>query len=73
MIAKHGSIDEDDRHVACFAHAQHICSKKFTCPVSAGQVAPTIHKVLGLNKDDLKGAKAEGTTVLDGFADGDGD
>ena len=34
-IAEHGGINEDDRHVACFAHAQHPRPKKFTCPVSA--------------------------------------
>jgi hypothetical protein len=72
-IAEHGGINEDDRHVACFAHAQHLRKQKFTCPVSTRQVAPTIIKVLGLETDDLQGAKAEGTTVLNGFADGDSD
>jgi hypothetical protein len=72
-IAEHGGLNEDDRHVACFAHAQHLRPKKFTCPVSTRQVAPTILTVLGLDPNDLQGVKAEGTTPLDGFADGDSD
>lgn len=72
-IAEHGGLNEDDRHVACFAHAQHLRPKTFTCPVSTRQVGPTILKVLGLKTGDLQGAKAEGTPVLDGFTDSDGD
>jgi hypothetical protein len=72
-IAEHGGLNEDDRHVACFAHAQHLRPKKFTCSVSTRQVAPTILTVLGLDPNDLQGVKAEGTTPLDGFADGDSD
>jgi hypothetical protein len=68
-IAEHGGINEDDRHVACFVSAQNLKKTKFPCRVSTKSVAPTILKALGLDANQLQGAKAEGTQVLTGFED----
>jgi hypothetical protein len=69
MIEDHGGFSEDDRHVACFVSAPDLKKTTFPCRVSTRQVAPTILKVLGLDVDQLQGAKAEGTQPLDGFTD----
>lgn len=66
-VAEHGGLNEDDRHVACFVSSPKLHAKKYGCRVSTTQVAPTILKALGLDLGKLQGAKAEGTTVLDGF------
>jgi hypothetical protein len=66
-IAEHGGISVDDRHVACFVSSPGLKKKKYTKQVSTKQVAVTVLKVLGLDGKALKGAKAEGTKVLDGF------
>jgi arylsulfatase A-like enzyme len=66
-IAEHGGISVDDTHVACFVSNPMLKKAQFNQLVSTRQVAPTILSALGLDVKALKGAQAEGTTVLDGF------
>jgi hypothetical protein len=66
--AEHGGTTEDDNHTALVIgsgkfHQAHVIDQR----VENKQIAVTILKALGLNPDDLKGAKAEHTQVLPGL------
>jgi predicted AlkP superfamily pyrophosphatase or phosphodiesterase len=66
-IEEHGGLSDDDRKVACFASASNIKKTVFDHQVQTKQFAPTILQALGLDPKKLKGAKAEGTRIIDGF------
>lgn len=69
--AEHGGLSEDDNHVALIVGSKGLSDDVKgsikTVRVSTKQVAVTTLKALGLNPEDLKGAKAEGTRVLPGL------
>ncbi|KAK0513337.1 hypothetical protein JMJ35_004323 [Cladonia borealis] len=66
-IAEYGGLSDDDRKVACFASAKGLKKLVINDTVSTKQIGPTVLKVLGLNPEDMQGAKAEGTKALKGF------
>lgn len=66
-IAEHGGLSDDDRKVACFVSGSGLKKTVFDQKVSTRQVAPTVLKVLGLNPEELQGAKIQGTPLLEGF------
>lgn len=68
--AEHGGLSEDDTHVALIVGGglpDRLHGIQQRGRVSTTQIAVTALKALGLNPDDLQGAKAEGTRALPGL------
>jgi hypothetical protein len=66
-IAEHGGFNEDDVHVALVVAHPDIEKTSINAAVATTQIAPTILKVLGLDPDELRSVRLEGTRVLPGF------
>jgi arylsulfatase A-like enzyme len=66
-IAEHGGFNEDDVHVALIVAHPNIEKTTINAAVATTQIAPTILKVLGLDPDELRSVRLEGTRVLPGF------
>ena len=66
-IAEHGGFNEDDVHVALIVAHPDIEKTTINAAVATTQIAPTILKVLGLDPDELRSVRLEGTRVLPGF------
>ncbi|MGH9562229.1 MAG: alkaline phosphatase family protein, partial [Terracidiphilus sp.] len=72
--AEHGGFAHDDTNVMLLLSNPSFDSKTIFTAVETAQVAPTILKALGLDPDDLRAVRIEGTQVLPGadFGDDDG-
>ena len=66
-IEEHGGLSQDDRKVACFVSAKGLKKHVIDERISTRQVGPTVLKALGLDPEQLQGARAEGTRPLAGF------
>ena len=60
---EHGSLNDDDRKVACIVSNPSLKKTQITQQVSMKQVAPTILKASGLNPSALKGVVAKGAQL----------
>jgi len=69
--AEHGGFSEDDTHVALIVGSSglpvNLQGTTQSDRVSTTQIAVTTLDALGLNSDDLQGAKIEGTKALPGL------
>jgi hypothetical protein len=64
-IAEHGGNSINDRHVPIVGWGHTVpAGVTVTSAVSTVQIAPTILELLGLNPQDLKAVRREGTKVL---------
>jgi hypothetical protein len=63
-IAEHGGNSVPDRAVPIVVSGAGIGHFTVTAPVDTIQIAPTILHLLGLNPEELKAVKIEGTKVL---------
>lgn len=63
-LAEHGGFSDDDRNVALLLSAPNIKPEIVETLVNTTQIAPTILTALGLDPNRLKGARQEGTRVL---------
>lgn len=63
-LCDHAGFHEQDLHVALVMAGPHVLHTTVHKPVSIRQVAPTILKALGLNKNDLDAVRVEHTTQL---------
>lgn len=66
-IAEHGGFNIDDINVGLVVSNPHLDRNTVYSPVETTQVAPTILRVLGLNPNDLKAVREEGTQLLPGL------
>ncbi len=63
-LAEHGGFSDDDRNVALIVSSPKIKPQIVEALTYTTQIAPTILAALGLNPNDLKGVRKEGTQVL---------
>jgi Type I phosphodiesterase / nucleotide pyrophosphatase len=66
-IAEHGGADPEDRDVPLLVYApMDVQPRLFRDQVATKQIAPTILRLLGLDPDQLRAVRLEGTQVLPG-------
>jgi hypothetical protein len=65
--AEHGGFSFGDTNVGLIVSHPDFRHEVVKTPVSTSQVAPTILQALGLDPDDLKSVRVEGTPVLPGL------
>ena len=63
-LAEHGGFSDDDRNVALIVSSPKIKPQIVEALTYTTQIAPTILAALGLDPNDLKGVRKEGTQVL---------
>jgi arylsulfatase A-like enzyme len=68
-IAEHGGFSPFDTNVGLIISQPRLAPQVLKTPVATSQVAPTILQALGINPDQLKAVRAEGTDVLPGLED----
>ena len=63
-LSEHGGFSDDDRNVALLVSSPKIKPQVVETLSYTTQIAPTILTALGLDPEQLKAVKAEGTQVL---------
>ncbi len=63
-LAEHGGFSNDDRNVALIVSSPKIKPQIVEALTYTTQIAPTILSALGLDPNELKGVRKEGTQVL---------
>ncbi len=66
-LAEHGGMNPGDRHVLMLVSGPRIPHQVRSTEVETTQVAPTILALLGLQPNDLRAVRVEGTRVLPGL------
>jgi arylsulfatase A-like enzyme len=63
----HQTADREGTHVALLVSHPDVAEQAVNATVATTQIAPTILKLLGIDRDELDGVRAEGTPVLPGL------
>ncbi len=63
-LAEHGGFSDDDRNVALLVSSPRVPAQIVETLSYTTQIAPTILSALGLDPNELKGVRKEGTEVL---------